>query len=416
MDFAFDSRTEELRVQLLDFMKVCVYPAEAAFESTAAGPETSWDRPAVMADLKAEARRRGLWNLFLPHSPLGAGLSNTQYAPLAEITGRSPMIAPEALNCAAPDTGNMELLSMFGTEQQKAVWLKPLLGGEIRSAYCMTEPAVASSDASNIATTIRRDGDGYVINGHKWWTTGVLSDDCRLLVVLGVTDPDADRHERHSIMLVPRETPGVTVHRGLSAFGYWDASHGGHGEVVFDDVRVGHDAVLGQIGKGFALGQARLGPGRIHHCMRLIGMAERAYDLMCTRALNRVAFGKPLAENGDVQRIIADSRVQLDQLRLLVLRTAWLIDTVGAKQAATEISEIKICVPSAAQEIIDRSIQIHGAAGLTGDFPLAMLFAQARGLRFADGPEEVHRAVLAKRELKRYSTIPVHSHAIGAAS
>ena len=416
MDFAFDSRTEDLRMQLNDFMQACVYPAEAAFKSTAAAPETSWDRPAVMADLKTEARRRGLWNLFLPHSPLGAGLSNTQYAPLAEVTGRSPMIAPEALNCAAPDTGNMELLSMFGTAHQQAVWLKPLLEGEIRSAYCMTEPGVASSDASNIATTIRRDGDGYVINGHKWWSTGVLSNDCRLLVVLGVTNPGADRHGRHTIMLVPRETPGLTVPRGLSVFGYRDASHGGHGEVVFDDVRVGEDAVLGQVGQGFALGQARLGPGRIHHCMRLIGMAERAYDLMCTRALNRVAFGKPLAAHGDVQRIIADSRVQLDQVRLLVLRTAWLIDTVGARQAATAISEIKICVPSVAQEIIDRSIQIHGAAGLTGDFPLAMLFAQARGLRFADGPEEVHRVVLAKRELKRYLKTPVQSHATGAAS
>jgi acyl-CoA dehydrogenase len=403
MDFAYDSRTEELRMELLDFMDTWVYPAEAAFAPSTPGSQFSWQPPAVMAELKTEARRRGLWNLFLPHSPLGAGLTNTQYAPLAEITGRSPLVAPEALNCSAPDTGNMELISMFGTDQQKARWLKPLLDGEIRSAYCMTEPEVASSDASNVQTTIRREGAGYAIHGRKWWSTGVLSDECQVLVVLGVTDPEAERHGRHTLMLVPRDTPGVTITRGLSALGYWDETHGGHGEVVFDDVRVGEDSVLGEVGQGFMLGQARLGPGRIHHCMRLIGMAERAFDLMCARALTRVAFGKPLAADGDVERIIADCRLQIDMMRLLVLRTAWLIDTVGAKQARTEISEIKICVPSTTQDVIDRAIQIHGAAGLTSDFPLAMLFAQARGLRFADGPEEVHRAVLARRELRRYS-------------
>jgi acyl-CoA dehydrogenase len=402
MDFAFDQRTEELRQQLTDFMESHVYPAEHDFEPSEPGSPHSWERPAVMADLKAEARRRGLWNLFLPHSPLGAGLSNVQYAPLAEITGRSPLIAPEALNSSAPDTGNMELLAMFGTEEQKQRWLAPLLDGAIRSAFSMTEPGVASSDAANISLQMVPDGEGFVVNGTKWWSTGIMSTDCKVLLVLGVSDPDADRHSRHSILIIPRDTPGVTVCRGLSVFGFWDQSHGGHGEVSFDNVRVGPEALLAQRGQGFALGQARLGPGRIHHCMRLVGMAERAFDLMCDRALQRVAFGKPLAEQGDVQRIIAEARVRIDQLRLLVLRAAWLIDTVGARQAATEISEIKIAAPPTAQWVIDQAIQIHGAGGLTHDFPLAMLFAQARSLRFADGPEEVHRMVLARQQLKRY--------------
>jgi acyl-CoA dehydrogenase len=402
MDFAFDQRTEELRQQLTDFMESHVYPAEHDFEPSEPGSPHSWERPAVMADLKAEARRRGLWNLFLPHSPLRAGLSNVQYAPLAEITGRSPLIAPEALNSSAPDTGNMELLAMFGTEEQKQRWLAPLLDGAIRSAFSMTEPGVASSDAANISLQMVPDGEGFVVNGTKWWSTGIMSTDCKVLLVLGVSDPDADRHSRHSILIIPRDTPGVTVRRGLSVFGFWDQSHGGHGEVSFDNVRVGPEALLAQRGQGFALGQARLGPGRIHHCMRLVGMAERAFDLMCDRAQQRVAFGKPLAEQGDVQRIIAEARVRIDQLRLLVLRAAWLIDTVGARQAATEISEIKIAVPPTAQWVIDQAIQIHGAGGLTHDFPLAMLFAQARSLRFADGPEEVHRMVLARQQLKRY--------------
>lgn len=402
MDFAFDEQTETLRSQLTDFMESHIYPSEHLFEAVEPGGPFSWERPAIMSELKAEARRRGLWNLFLPHSPHGAGLSNVQYAPLAEITGRSPLVAPEALNCSAPDTGNMELLSMFGTEAQKGQWLEPLLDGAIRSAYCMTEPDVASSDASNIRMEITPVSDGYVLNGRKWWSTGVLSSDCRLLLVLGVSDPDADRHSRHSVVLVPRDAPGITVTRGLSVFGYWDASHGGHGEVAFDNVRVGKDALLGEQGKGFALGQARLGPGRIHHCMRMIGMAERAFDLMCTRAHQRTAFGSSLAEQGDVQRVVAEARVRIDQLRMLVFRTAWLIDTVGAKGAATEISAIKIAAPPLAQWVIDNAIQLHGAGGLTHDYPLAMLFAQARSLRFADGPEEVHRMVLARRELKRY--------------
>jgi len=407
MDFGLDDTTTELQRDLLDFMDSHVYPAEGAFAEVEAGD--GWDRPAVMADLKREAQRRGLWNLFLPHSPLGAGLSNVQYAPLAEITGRSPHIAPEALNCAAPDTGNMELLSMFGTAAQQDRWLTPLLAGDIRSAYCMTEPDVASSDASNIelridATSSETRPAGYRINGRKWWSTGVLSADCKLLIVLGLSDPDADRHSRHTVLLVPRDTPGITVKRGLPVFGIWDRAHGGHGEVIFDNVEVGADALLGDQGKGFALGQARLGPGRIHHCMRMVGMAERALDLMCQRALSRTAFGGQLADNADVQRVIANARVNIDLVRTLVLRTAWLIDTVGAKGAATEISAIKIAAPQMAQTVIDDAIQIHGAGGLTEDYPLASFFAYARGMRFADGPEEVHRMVLARRELKRFRT------------
>lgn len=402
MDFTPDPRTAELADSLRDFMDSHIHPAEHLFEAADPATGLSFQRPAVMAELKIEARRRGLWNLFLSHSSDGAGLSNLQYAPLAEITGRSPMIAPEALNCAAPDTGNMELLSMFGTPEQKRRWLRPLLDGEIRSAYCMTEPGVASSDAANIGMRISADDRGFVLNGTKWWSTGVLSADCKVLLVLGVTDPDADRHHRHSVVLVPTDTPGVRIRRPLSVFGFWDQGHGGHGEVDFDDVRVGPEALLGQRGNGFGLGQARLGPGRIHHCMRMIGMAERAYELMCRRANERVAFGRPLADNADVQRIIAQARVRIDQLRLLVLRTAWLIDTVGAKGAATEISEIKIAAPPAAQWVIEQAIQLHGAAGLTHDFPLAALFAHARAMRFADGPEQVHRMVLARRELKRF--------------
>ena len=406
MEFADDPRTAELRETLLEFMDAYVYPAEQAFDDAGpdAVPVSGWERPAVMAQLKAEARRRGLWNLFLPDAEHGAGLSVLQYAPLAEITGRSPLVAPEALNCSAPDTGNMELLHMFGTEEQKKEWLEPLLDGAIRSAYCMTEPGVASSDASNIATSITEDGDSYVIKGRKWWSTGVMSDDCALLLVLGVTDPGAAPRDRESVVLVRRDTPGVTVVRGLSVFGYRDASHGGHGEVVFDDVRVPRANVLGRIGGGAAMAQARLGPGRIHHCMRLIGMAERAFDLMCERALSRTSFGRPLADRDTVQEWIADARIRIDATRLLVLRAAWLIDTVGPKAARSEISAIKVAAPLAAEWVIDKAIQTHGGGGLSQDFPLAMLFSQARGLRFADGPDEVHRMVVARRELARYRT------------
>jgi acyl-CoA dehydrogenase len=403
MDFAFDERTEELRAQLLAFMDSHIYSAEPEFERTDPKAPFSWERPKIMEELQAEARRRGLWNLFLPHSERGAGLSNLQYAPLAEITGRSPQVAPEALNCAAPDTGNMELLQMFGTPEQQQRWLEPLLEASIRSAFCMTEPDVASSDASNVSLSMTpTDDGGFVLNGRKWWSTGAMSSDCAVLLVMGVSEPDASRHERHTILLVPRDTPGVEVRRGLSAFGFWDETHGGHGEVVFDDVRVGPEALLGERGRGFALAQARLGPGRIHHCMRLIGMAERAFDLMCRRVLDRVAFGKPLAEQGVIQEAIADSRIRLEQLRLQVLRCAWLIDTVGAKDAATEISAIKVAAPATAQWVIDKAIHCHGAGGMSADHPLAMLWTQARGLRFADGPDEVHRMVLARRELGRY--------------
>jgi acyl-CoA dehydrogenase len=402
MDFAFDATTEELRGRLLDFMDERIHPAEAIFEEQAATLPNPWDRPPIMEELKAEARRRGLWNLFLPHSEYGAGLTNLQYAPLAEITGRSPMLAPEALNCAAPDTGNMELLALFGNEEQRRAWLEPLLDGSIRSAFCMTEPEVASSDATNIATRIERDGGDYVITGHKWWSSGVMSPPCRLLIVMGVTDPTGDPHHRQSMVLVPRDAPGITVRRSTHVFGFADGPHGGHADVVFDQVRVPIANLLGEEGSGFALAQARLGPGRIHHCMRLIGMAERAFDLMCHRAVSRQAFGKPLADQGVVQSWIADSRVRIEQLRLLVLKCAWLIDTVGTRGAHTEISAIKIAAPQTAEWIIDKAIQVHGGGGVSQEFPLAMLWAQARLLRLADGPDEVHRMALARRELKAH--------------
>lgn len=404
MDFAFDSTTERLRAELLDFMRDYVYPAESIVEEQAARSEDPWARPPVLAELKVEARKRGLWNLFLPDPHYGAGLTNLQYAPLAEITGRSPMIAPEAVNCAAPDTGNMELLTLFGTQEQKNQWLRPLLDGEIRSAFCMTEPEVASSDANNISTRIQRDGDEYVITGRKWWSTGAMSPDCTLLVVMGVTDPEADSHHRHSVILVPRNTFGVEVRQSLQVFGFSEGPHGGHAEVVFHGVRVPRQNLLGEPGRGFALAQARLGPGRIHHCMRLVGMAERALELMCRRVTRREAFGKPLSEQGVIQAWIADSRVRIEQLRLLVLKTAWLIDTVGTKDARAEISAIKIAAPSAAEWVIDKAIQAHGGAGVSQDVPLAILWSQARMLRLADGPDEVHRMSLARRELKPYAT------------
>jgi acyl-CoA dehydrogenase len=337
MDFALDRRTEELRKRLLDFMDSHVYPAEAVFAEQAASAEP-WTAPAVLDELKAEARKRGLWNLFLTEGPGGRGLSNLQYAPLAEITGRSPMLAPEALNCSAPDTGNMELLARFGTPQQQKTWLEPLLEGEIRSAFCMTEPGVASSDATNITTRIERAGDDYVINGRKWWSTGAMSPRCRLLIVMGKTDPTGDRHRQQSMVLVPRDAEGVSVVRGMQMFGYDEGAHGGHAEVEFRDVRIPVTSLVGEEGDGFAIAQARLGPGRIHHCMRLIGMAERALELFCRRVTSRVAFGKPIAEQGVVQDWIAESRVRIEQLRLLVLKTAWLMDTVGNKGAHTELA------------------------------------------------------------------------------
>ncbi|NUS64964.1 MAG: acyl-CoA dehydrogenase [Saccharothrix sp.] len=402
MDFAYDAKTQELREKLLRFMDEHVYPAEQVAHAQLAHAEDPWARPPVIEDLKAEARRQGLWNLFLPDTEHGAGLTNLQYAPLAEITGRSPHLAPEALNCAAPDTGNMEVLAMFGSEQQKKQWLQPLLDGEIRSAFCMTEPEVASSDATNIATSITRDGDHYVINGRKWWSSGAMAPNCAIFIVMGKTDPDAERHRQQAMVLVPRDTPGVRVERGMHVFGYTDASHGGHAEIVFDNVRVPAENLIAGEGEGFAIAQARLGPGRIHHCMRLIGIAERALELMCRRAISRVAFGQPIARQGVVQEWIAESRVRIEQARLLVLKTAWLMDTVGNKGAHTEIQAIKIATPLMAEWVLDKAIQAHGAGGVSQDFPLADLWAQARTLRLADGPDEVHRMSLAKRELKKY--------------
>jgi acyl-CoA dehydrogenase len=406
MDFAFDARTEELRGQLLAFMAELVYPAEKVFTvqvaEMAAGGRT-WERPPVIDELKAAARERGLWNLFLTNRAGGAGLTNLQYAPLAEITGHSPALAPEALNCAAPDTGNMELLAEFGSEQQQERWLNPLLEGEIRSAFCMTEPDVASSDATNIATSIERDGDEYVINGRKWWSSGAMDPRCQVLIVMGKTDPDGPRHRQQSMILVPRDTPGVNIKRGMHVFGYTDGTHGGHAEIEFTGVRVPAVNLIAGEGEGFAIAQARLGPGRIHHCMRQIGAAERALELMCRRVSDRTAFGKQLAEQGVIQDWIAESRVRIEPARLLVLKTAWLMDTVGNKGAHTEIQAIKIGTPRMAQWVIDKAIQAHGAGGISQDFPLAHLWASARTLRFADGPDEVHKRSLARRELHKYS-------------
>jgi len=386
VDFAYDEKTSDYRKRLLAFMDEHIYPAES-----------SYDLPAV----QSVARERGLWNLFLPGDH-GAGLTNVQYAPLAEITGRSPFLAPAALNCAAPDTGNMEVLAQFGTEEQKQRWLQPLLAGEIRSAFAMTEPDVASSDATNIGTRIARDGDEYVITGRKFYISGAMNPNCRIFIVMGKTDPEAARHVQQSMILVPRDTPGVTVRRGMTVFGYDDGDHGGHAEVVFDGVRVPAANLIGEEGSGFAISQARLGPGRIHHCMRLIGMGERALELMCTRALARTPFGRPLADQGVVQEWIAESRVRLEQARLLVLKAAWLMDTVGNKGAHTEIQAIKIITPGTVEWIIDKAIQTYGAAGVGQDTPLARLWAAARTLRLADGPDEVHKRSLARRELNRY--------------
>ncbi|MGY1434735.1 acyl-CoA dehydrogenase family protein [Streptomyces reniochalinae] len=410
MDFAYDARTEELRERLLAFMDEHVLPAEQLAGEQRAALESPWQTPPVVEDLKEAARGLGLWNLFFvdehgrPGEKYGAGLTNLQYAPLAEITGRSPQLAPTALNCAAPDTGNMELLAQFGSAEQRERWLEPLLAGEIRSAFAMTEPEVASSDATNIATRIRRDGEGgYVVTGRKWYISGAMNPDCKVFIVMGKTDPDGeDVRRQQSMVLVPRDAPGVEVRRAMSVYGYEDHYHGGHAEVLFHDVRVPADHLIGEEGGGFAIAQARLGPGRIHHCMRLIGMAERAIELMCRRAVERSAFGKPLARQGVVHEWIADARVQVEQLRLLVLKTAWLMDTVGNRGAHTEIQAIKIATPRAVVRIIDDAVQLHGAGGVSQDFPLAELWAAARTLRLADGPDEVHQRSLARRELKRH--------------
>jgi acyl-CoA dehydrogenase len=403
MHFAHDEQTEQLCTELLSFMDSHVYPAEPVLAAQSEATPDSWDPPPVIAELQQEARSRGLWNLFLPVAA-GGKLTNLQYAPLAEITGRSPLLAPAALNCAAPDTGNMELLARFGTDQQRARWLRPLLDGEIRSAFCMTEPEVASSDATNIATRIVRDGDEWVVNGQKWWSSGAMSSRCAILIVMGKTDPDAERHRQQSMVLVPRDTPGVRIRRSMQVMGFTDRTHGGHAEIEFTDVRVPVENLVGGEGDGFAIAQARLGPGRIHHCMRQIGAAERALELMCTRALRRSTFGQPLAERGVVQDWIAESRLRIEQLRLLVLRTAWLIDTQGNRAAHRDIQAIKIAVPVTVEWIIDKAIQTYGAGGLSQDWPLSMLWSHARSLRLADGPDEVHKMSLARHELRPYRT------------
>ena len=402
MDFAFDAVTEDYRERLLAFMDAHVYPNEGAYyrEVGELADRWAWSRTPILRDLQAKARAEGLWNLFLP-GDLGAGLTNLQYAPLAEITGRSPGLAPAVFNCSAPDTGNMEVLAIAGSAAQQERWLRPLLDAEIRSAFAMTEPEVASSDATNISTSIERDGDSYVINGRKWWITGAMNPDCAIFIVMGKTDPGAERHRQQSMILVPRGTPGVEIVRGMEVLGYDDHDHGGHAEMVFRDVRVPADNLIAGEGDGFFIAQARLGPGRIHHCMRAIGIAERAIELMCERVADRVAFGRPLAEQGVIREWIARSRIEVEQLRLLTFKAAWLMDTVGARGAHTEIQAIKIAAPLTVQGILDRAMQAFGAMGLSQDTPLAAMYAGVRTLRLADGPDEVHLASLGKHELRR---------------
>jgi len=402
MDFEFSERSLGLQRTAGEFLTTHVYPAEPVFAEQLAARPDEWTAPPVMEELKERARALGLWNLFLPHAEQGAGLSNLDYAPIAELTGHSPSLAPEAMNCAAPDTGNMELLAMYGTPEQQERWLKPLLDGQIRSCFSMTEPEVASSDANNVATRVERDGDELVITGHKWWSSGAMSPRCKLSIVMGLSDPGGARHRRHSMVLVPMDSPGLTVLRPTTVFGYDDRPHGGHAEIVFDRVRVPVDNLLGEAHAGFALAQARLGPGRIHHCMRLIGMAERALELMCRRALGREAFGSPIADQGVVREWIAEARIRIEQARLLVLKAAWLMDTVGNKGAAFEIAAIKVVAPQVACWVIDRAIQVYGAAGVSQDTPLASLYSHARTLQIADGPDEVHRRSVARQELARW--------------
>ncbi|WP_456228935.1 acyl-CoA dehydrogenase family protein [Streptomyces sp. YJ-C3] len=376
-----------------------IYPAEAVYAAQMAESGDPHFHPPVIEELKTEARKRGLWNLFHPHPEWGPGLTNLEYAPLAEIMGRSAHLAPEATNCNAPDTGNMEVLTLFGTAEHKEKWLKPLLAGEIASAFAMTEPAVASSDASNIQMRMERDGDDYVLNGRKWWTSNALHPHCRVLIVMGKTDPDGPAFRQQSMMVVPLDTPGVTVLRGLPVFGYQDRE--GHAEVLFENVRVPTTALLAGEGDGFMISQARLGPGRIHHCMRSLGMAERALDLMIDRAQARTTFGAPVADRANIQDWIAEARIEIDMARLLTLKAAYLMDTVGNKQARTEIAAIKVAAPEVALKVVDRAIQVHGGAGVSDDFPLASMYAHLRTLRLADGPDEVHKRTIARRELRR---------------
>ena len=408
MDFQHSPRSLALQEQVRAFLDDEVYPAEHAFEQQAAANRAAGDpfrTPEVLGALKDSARQLGLWNLFLPDERFGAGLSVLEYAPIAELSGRSGAIAPEAMNCSAPDTGNMELLAMFGTDAQHAEWLRPLLDGRIRSCFSMTEPAVASSDATNMELRIIDDGDHFVVSGTKWWSTGAMRPECTIAIVMGVSDPDAATYARHSMILVPLDTPGVTRQRSTTVFGYDDGPHGGHGVIDFADVRVPKANLLGPRGGGFMMAQARLGPGRIHHCMRSIGIAERALELMCVRASTRTAFGGPIAKQGVVRDWIAESRIALDQARLLVLKTAWLIDTVGVKGARTEIAAIKVAAPRAASFVVDRAIQVHGAAGVSGDTPLAEAWAQLRTLHLADGPDEVHLRSVAREELRAHAPV-----------
>ncbi len=397
MDFAASPKGQEYQDKLLAFMDEHVYPAEAVYHAQREAAADVHEPPAVLEELKTEARKRGLWNLFLPDV---GGLSNVEYAPLAETSGRSIHLAPQAMNCAAPDTGNMEVLHLFGTPEQKERWLRPLLDGEIRSCFAMTEPAVASSDATNISCSIKADGDDYVINGRKWWISGAADPRCKIAILMGKTDPDASVYQQQSMVLVPMDTPGVNILRALPVFGYQDQES--HCEIVFDNVRVPKSNLVGEEGGGFAIAQARLGPGRIHHCMRAIGMAERALELMCKRVESRVAFGRPLSQQGVIREWIAESRIEIEQARLLVLKTAWLIDTVGSRGAATEIAAIKVVSPRIALKVVDRAIQAHGGGGVSDDFPLAQMYAGLRTLRLADGPDEVHLRSVARRELARW--------------
>jgi acyl-CoA dehydrogenase len=397
MNFENSQKVKDLQQKITDFMNAYVYEAEDIYKKQVE-EGGRWCIPQIMEDLKSKAKSEGLWNLFLPDSDLGAGLTNTEYAPLCEIMGRSP-IGAEVFNCSAPDTGNMEVLVRYGTDDQKKEWLTPLLNGEIRSAFAMTEPDVASSDASNIQASIVRDGDNYVINAKKWWTSGAMDPRCKIMIFMGKTDPNADKYKQQSMILVPFNTPGVKVLRHLPVFGYDHAPHG-HAEVEFKDVKVPVSNILLGEGRGFEIAQGRLGPGRIHHCMRLIGQAERALELMISRAKSRVAFGKPIAQQGVVMNAIADSRAEIEQARLLVLKTAYMMDTVGNKIARKEISMIKVVAPNMATRVIDRAIQVHGGGGVTSDFPLSYAYGYARALRLADGPDEVHNMSVAKLEMR----------------
>jgi len=402
LDFSYSEKTIELQHKLTAFMEEFVYPNEKIFDEQLNKQENRWaQNPAIMEELKVRAREKGLWNLFLPDSELGAGLTNLEYAPLCEIMGRS-LIGPEVFNCNAPDTGNMEVLVRYGTDAQKKQWLEPLLDGEIRSCFAMTEPDVASSDATNIESSIIRDGDEYIVNGRKWWTSGAGDSRCKIAIFMGKNDPTAAQYEQQSMILVPLDTPGVKVERMLSVFGYDHAPHG-HAEITFDNVRVPKENMLWGEGKGFAIAQGRLGPGRIHHCMRLIGAAERAIEEMCIRVQQRSAFGKSIAEQGVIREWIAESRIDIEQARLLTLKAAYMMDTVGNKEARAEIAMIKVTAPNMALRVIDRAIQAFGGAGVSGDYTLAAQWANSRTLRLADGPDEVHRNQIARLELKKYA-------------